>query len=113
VGDWNRYTSPSTFPHIKAAKQEASKLAMETFLAKTRDERPLMYKNRLQEFTKRSGFAILVYQTVNDRQTLDPKFRATVWVAEISYTSQSTFPKKELLNMKHLDLLQKLALGRP
>ncbi|CAJ1970834.1 unnamed protein product [Sphenostylis stenocarpa] len=56
---------------------------------------PLMYKNRLQEFTSRSGIAIPVYQTVNEGQAHIPKFRSTVWVAGTSYTSQSTFPQKK------------------
>jgi len=54
-----------------------------------------MYKNRLQEFTSRSGIANPVYQTVNEGQPHMPKFRSTVWVAGISYSSQSTFPQKK------------------
>jgi len=49
-------------------------------------------ENHLQEFTTRSDFAIPLYQIVNDEQPHDPKFRETVWVTGISYTSQSTFP---------------------
>jgi len=54
-----------------------------------------MYKNRLQEFTSRSGTEVPIYQTVNEGQPHIPKFRSTVWVAGISYTSESTFSQKK------------------
>ncbi|XP_027938695.1 double-stranded RNA-binding protein 4-like [Vigna unguiculata] len=56
---------------------------------------PVMYKNRLQEFTSRSGTEVPIYQTVNEGQPHIPKFRSTVWVAGISYTSESTFSQKK------------------
>jgi len=66
-----------------------------------------MYKNRLQEFTTRSDFAIHVYLSINEGQPHDPKFRSIVWVVGISYTSQYTFSQKKVLNEKHLDLVWK------
>jgi len=83
------------FPTKKVVEQETSTLALEITLGKTKDEQPLMYKNRLQDFTTRLDFAIPVYQSINKGQPRDPKFRSTVWVAEISYTSQSTFPQNK------------------
>ncbi|XP_047152929.1 double-stranded RNA-binding protein 4-like [Vigna umbellata] len=55
----------------------------------------VMYKNRLQEFTSRSGNEIPVYQTINEGVQHIPKFRSTVRVAGIDYTSKSTFPQKK------------------
>ncbi|KAG4953400.1 hypothetical protein AAZX31_14G067800 [Glycine max] len=55
----------------------------------------LMYKNRLQEFTSKSGINFPVYQTINEGQDHSPKFRSTVWVADMGYTSQSTFSHKK------------------
>ncbi|WVY89531.1 hypothetical protein V8G54_035045 [Vigna mungo] len=54
-----------------------------------------MYKNHLQEFTLRSGNEFPVYQTINEGVLHTPKFRSTVHVAGMSYTSKSTFPQKK------------------
>jgi len=72
------YMSQSTFSQKKATEQEASGLALEISLGKTKDEGHLMYKNHLQKFTTRSDFAIHVYQYVNKEQPHDPRFRSTV-----------------------------------
>jgi len=66
----------------------------------------------LQEFTKRSSFAIPVYQTINDGQPHDRKFRATVWVAGISYTSQSTFLHKKTVEKEASRLALEIILGK-
>ncbi|XP_017442997.1 double-stranded RNA-binding protein 1 isoform X1 [Vigna angularis] len=55
----------------------------------------VMYKNRLQEFTSRSGNGFPVYQTINEGLQHIPKFRSTVRVAGIDYTSKSTFSQKK------------------
>ncbi|KAK7300700.1 hypothetical protein RJT34_11548 [Clitoria ternatea] len=51
----------------------------------------MMHKNRLQEFAQKSNIALPVYQTFNEGQQHAPKFRCTVYVNGMSYTSQSTF----------------------
>lgn len=55
----------------------------------------------------RSNFAIPVYQIVNEEKPHGPKFRSTMWVDELSYTSQSHFHKKKknLAKRKYLNLL--------
>ncbi|XP_004490868.1 uncharacterized protein [Cicer arietinum] len=50
-----------------------------------------MHKNRLQEFTQRSGMSFPVFETVNEGQSHAPQFRSTVWVDGMSFTSQLTF----------------------
>nr|XP_012568496.1 high mobility group B protein 13-like [Cicer arietinum] len=50
-----------------------------------------MHKNRLQEFTQRSGMSFPVFETVNEGQSHAPQFRSTVWVNGMSFTSQLTF----------------------
>ncbi|KAE8671082.1 putative Rhd six-like 1 [Hibiscus syriacus] len=52
---------------------------------------PFMYKNRLQEFTQRSSLQLPVYRTFNDGPMHAPKFRSTVLVDGLTYTSESTF----------------------
>ncbi|XP_014502815.1 double-stranded RNA-binding protein 7 [Vigna radiata var. radiata] len=56
---------------------------------------PAMYKNHLQEFSLRSGNEFPVYQTINEGVLHTPKFRSTVRVAGMTYTSKSTFPQKK------------------
>lgn len=53
-----------------------------------------MHKNQLQEFAQKSNIALPMYQTVNEGHTHAPKFRATVWVDGMSYTSLLTFPQR-------------------
>ncbi|KAL1327335.1 double-stranded RNA-binding protein 4 isoform X1 [Arachis ipaensis] len=55
----------------------------------------LRYKNRLQEFAQRSNMPLPGYQTTNEGTPHAPKFRATVWVDGISYTSQMTFSQRK------------------
>ncbi|XP_039043386.1 double-stranded RNA-binding protein 4-like isoform X2 [Hibiscus syriacus] len=57
----------------------------------SRPSGPLMYKNRLQEFTQRSSIQLPVYQTFNEGPMHAPKFRSTVLVDGVTYTSESTF----------------------
>uniref|UniRef100_A0A0R0KHH5 DRBM domain-containing protein n=1 Tax=Glycine max TaxID=3847 RepID=A0A0R0KHH5_SOYBN len=54
-----------------------------------------MYKTRLQDFTSKSGIQFPVYHTINEGHI--PKFRSTVWVAEMRYTSPSTFSQKKVV----------------
>ncbi|KAL5191411.1 Double-stranded RNA-binding protein 4 [Glycine soja] len=54
-----------------------------------------MHKTRLQDFTSKSGIQFPVYHTINEGQDHIPKFRSTVWVAEMHYTSPSTFSQKK------------------
>ena len=89
------YTSQSTFPRKKLLNRKHLDLLWKLFFWRLEMKDLLMYKNRLQELTTRSDFSIPVYQTVNEGQPHDPKFRWIVWVAEISYTSQSTFFQKK------------------
>ncbi|KAG5035139.1 hypothetical protein JHK87_010049 [Glycine soja] len=42
-----------------------------------------------------SGIQFPVYHTINEGQDHIPKFRSTVWVAEMRYTSPSTFSQKK------------------
>ncbi|XVF20632.1 hypothetical protein REPUB_Repub12eG0017900 [Reevesia pubescens] len=58
----------------------------------SRPSKPLMPKNRLHEFTYRSSIPLPVYQTFN---VGSQKFRSTVVVDGICYTSGSTFPNKK------------------
>jgi len=71
-----------------------------------------MYKNRLHEFATRSGIAIPVYQTVSEGEPHNPKFRSTVWVAGISYTSQSTFPQKKAAEQEASRLALEITLQK-
>ncbi|TKY56728.1 Double-stranded RNA-binding protein 4 [Spatholobus suberectus] len=71
-----------------------------------------MYKNRLQQFVQRASIAVPVYQTVNEGPVHVPKFRSTVWVGEMSYTTQSTFlhrkaAEQEAARLALENLLQK------
>ncbi|XP_022771936.1 double-stranded RNA-binding protein 4-like isoform X2 [Durio zibethinus] len=61
----------------------------------TRPQEPLMHKNRLQEFTQRSSIPLPVYQTFNEGSLHAPKFRSTVLVDGISYTSVGTFSHRK------------------
>ncbi|KHN26086.1 Double-stranded RNA-binding protein 4 [Glycine soja] len=54
-----------------------------------------MHKTRLQDFTSKSGIQFPVYHTINEGHI--PKFRSTVWVAEMRYTSPSTFSQKKVV----------------
>lgn len=55
----------------------------------------LMYKNRLQEYTQKSSLQLPVYTTVNEGAQHAPKFRATVLVDGMCYTSQGNFPTRK------------------
>ncbi|XWS30809.1 hypothetical protein CRYUN_Cryun23aG0021800 [Craigia yunnanensis] len=58
-------------------------------------QEPLMHKNRLQEFSQRSSIPLPVYQTFNEGSLHPPKFRSTVLVDGISYTSVNTFSHRK------------------
>lgn len=51
-----------------------------------------MYKNRLQEFAQKSGIQLPVYRTINEGFHHAPKYRTTVLIDGLSYTSPSVFP---------------------
>ena len=55
----------------------------------------LMHKNRLQEFAQRSNIALPMYQTTNEGSPHAPRFKSTVWVDGMSYTSQITFSQRK------------------
>ncbi|CAK9185589.1 unnamed protein product [Ilex paraguariensis] len=55
----------------------------------------LRCKNRLQEYTQKSGLPLPVYQTVNEGFSHAPKFRSTVLVAGTKYTSRLTFSHRK------------------
>ncbi|KAJ7964509.1 Double-stranded RNA-binding protein [Quillaja saponaria] len=54
-----------------------------------------LHKNRLQEYTQKSGIPLPVYQTVNEGSLRAPKFRSTVVVNGVCYTSPNTFPHRK------------------
>lgn len=55
-----------------------------------------MHKNRLQEYTQRSGIPLPVYQTINEGGLPHaPKFRSKVLVDGVSYTSPNTFSHRK------------------
>ncbi|WVZ21660.1 hypothetical protein V8G54_008982, partial [Vigna mungo] len=60
----------------------------------------VMYKNLFQEFTSRSDIDLPVYQTFNEGESHIPKFWSIVWVAQISYTSESKFPQKRAVEQE-------------
>ncbi|XP_022728379.1 double-stranded RNA-binding protein 1-like isoform X2 [Durio zibethinus] len=56
---------------------------------------PLMYKNRLQEYTQRSSIPLPVYQTFNEGLLHAPRFRSSVIVDGICYVSGETFSHRK------------------
>ncbi|KAM4087740.1 hypothetical protein ACB094_07G018600 [Castanea mollissima] len=50
-----------------------------------------MHKNRLQEYTQRSGIQMPIYQTRNEGMEHAPKFRSIVDVDGCLYTCPNTF----------------------
>lgn len=54
-----------------------------------------MHKNRLQEYTQRSSISLPVYQTVNLGFQHAPKFRSSVLVDGMVYTSPNTFSHRK------------------
>ncbi|KAL5826317.1 hypothetical protein ACOSQ4_018114 [Xanthoceras sorbifolium] len=97
--DGETYTSSNTFSHRKAAEQNVAKLALECILKKIKNEecspKPLMHKNRLQEYTQRSLSALPLYQTINEGFQHAPEFRSTVMVDGETYTSSNTFSHRK------------------
>lgn len=55
----------------------------------------LMHKNRLQEHAQRSGIPLPVYQSHNEGFQHAPKFRASVSVDGVTYTSPNTFSHRK------------------
>lgn len=49
-----------------------------------------MYKNKLQEYTQKSGSLLPVYNNVNEGFPHAPKFRSSVIIDKTKFTSQST-----------------------
>ncbi|MCL7050468.1 hypothetical protein MKW94_016724 [Papaver nudicaule] len=56
---------------------------------------PPMYKSRLNEFTQKSGIPVPVYEAVNEGLQHLPKFRCTVHVDGVAYTSVNTFRNRK------------------
>ncbi|KAF3457785.1 hypothetical protein FNV43_RR02444 [Rhamnella rubrinervis] len=56
----------------------------------------VMFKNRLQEYTHKSGILLPVYHTVNEGLQHLPKFRSTVVVDGESYTSPNSFLHRKM-----------------
>ncbi|CAI9110587.1 OLC1v1010641C1 [Oldenlandia corymbosa var. corymbosa] len=63
--------------------------------SKTSGSNILMYKNWLQEFAARASLQFPVYRTVNEGAPHDPKFRSTVTVNGMAYTSPHTFSQRK------------------
>ncbi|KAL5761687.1 hypothetical protein ACOSP7_017951 [Xanthoceras sorbifolium] len=61
----------------------------------TRSPKPLMYKNRLQEYTQRSLITLPLYQTINEGFQHAPEFRPTVMVDGETYISSNTFSHRK------------------
>ncbi|XP_061370235.1 double-stranded RNA-binding protein 8-like [Gastrolobium bilobum] len=55
----------------------------------------LLYKNHLQEFAQRANIALPMYMTANEGSSHAPKFRSTVCVDGVSYTSENTFSQRK------------------
>ncbi|XVF09491.1 hypothetical protein REPUB_Repub07fG0097700 [Reevesia pubescens] len=55
----------------------------------------LLYKNRLQEYTQKSGLQLPVYESSSEGFPHAPKFRASVRVNQTTYTSKLTFPHRK------------------
>ncbi|KAH0435233.1 hypothetical protein IEQ34_026643 [Dendrobium chrysotoxum] len=54
-----------------------------------------MHKNRLQEYTQRSGLSLPSYSTVNEGEPHAPRFRATILVDGMRFTSPYTFSHRK------------------
>ncbi|XP_057500282.1 double-stranded RNA-binding protein 4-like [Actinidia eriantha] len=52
-------------------------------------------KNRLQEYTQRTGIPLPIYQTVNEGVQHAPRFRSTVFVDGAYFTSPNTFTNRK------------------
>ncbi|KAJ1376386.1 Double-stranded RNA-binding domain [Sesbania bispinosa] len=95
------YTTQVTFPQKKAAEQEAARLALENLCGKIGEgggssvSEVYCDKNRLQELAQKSNIALPLYQTINEGDQHGPKYRSTVFVDGVSYTSQLTFPQRK------------------
>lgn len=76
---------PLVQPHPQTTSTSAAQFSS------SRLSEPVMHKNRLQEYTQRSGIQMPIYQTRNEGMQHAPKFRSTVEVDGCSYTSPNTF----------------------
>ena len=56
---------------------------------------PVMYKNRLQEYTQRSAIPQPLYQTMSEGPPNARRFRSTVEVDGATYTSPNSFLHKK------------------
>ncbi|KAK8557661.1 hypothetical protein V6N13_008033 [Hibiscus sabdariffa] len=56
---------------------------------------PFLHKNWLQQFAQRSSMQLPVYQTLNEGPMHAPKFRSTVLVDGVKYTSETTFSNRK------------------
>lgn len=52
-----------------------------------------MHKNKLQEYTQKSGLPLPVYTTDNRGFDHKPKFQSTVLVDGMEYRSEESFPR--------------------
>ncbi|KAL6993965.1 hypothetical protein U1Q18_012075 [Sarracenia purpurea var. burkii] len=55
----------------------------------------LLCKNRLQEYTQRTGIPLPVYQTINEGVQHAPRFRSTVFVDGVYFTSPNTYANRK------------------
>ncbi|XP_059439005.1 double-stranded RNA-binding protein 4-like [Corylus avellana] len=54
-----------------------------------------IYKNKIQEYTQRSGIPLPIYRTVNEGSSHAPQFRSTVFINGVTYTSPYTFSHRK------------------
>ncbi|XP_076950876.1 double-stranded RNA-binding protein 4-like, partial [Bidens hawaiensis] len=58
-----------------------------------------MYKSLLSQQTQKLKKPPPIYQTLNEGPDHHPRFRSTVWVDGVSYTSSNTFPQRKVSEM--------------
>ncbi|KAL5761686.1 hypothetical protein ACOSP7_017950 [Xanthoceras sorbifolium] len=73
----------------------------------TRSPKPLMHKNRLQEYTQRNLITLPLNKTINEGFQHAPQFRSTVMVDGETYTSSHTFSHRKVAEQE----VTKLALA--
>ena len=107
------YTTQSIFFQKKAAEQEASRLALEIILGKTRDEGLLMYKIVCKSFRQGQTLQFLYIKLLmRDNHMIQSLGQLSGWLGLVTLLDPH-FPRKKLLKWKHLDLLMELSFIRP
>ncbi|XP_071739098.1 uncharacterized protein [Rutidosis leptorrhynchoides] len=61
--------------------------------------KPNIYKSLMNQHAQKIWKQLPVYQTLNEGSEHSPKFRCTVWVGGMSYTSPSTFQRRKMAEM--------------